>query len=600
MSFVVEDNVAFELTFRRLFKRLWPFIAKYPRATLKILVWISLYTAFGRAMPLIFGWVVDLGVNKGSLETVTWLAALFFTLDIARSYLAFFQSYSIQKLGNQILFDIRENLLRHVQNLSATYFDRTASGRIMTRVTNDVHSLGELFSQGFSTIFVSLIEISTILVALTLISARLTLMVALMIPFLLWACTRLSKLIRVRFGAAKRKLAMINAFTAESIAGMKVMQLFGRDKEARDNFNQLSGDYKELQLQTVRLFATLWPVVEAFNVSTVATSLLFGAYFRSSLALSPGSLAAYVLLVQGFFRPLRSILERYNQLQNSLASSDRVFQMFDVDGENHLGLKVLDQRLKGEIVFDHVTFRYTPVADPALRDISLTIRPGESVALVGRTGSGKTSMISLVQKLYPLEEGSIRLDGVSLREISGRSLRRRIGVVQQDNFMFRGTIADNISLANPEISRERILAAAERAQLKSLIESHELGLDALVQERGANLSAGERQLIAFARVLAFDPDILILDEATANIDSVHEKLIQEATTATLKGRTSLIIAHRLSTVMHCDRIVLLSHGQIVESGNHQELMAKKGDYFELYSAQVTADDSPYLMDLAGN
>ncbi|MGE0764267.1 MAG: ABC transporter ATP-binding protein [Bdellovibrionales bacterium] len=588
-GFMIEDNVAHELTFRHLFAKLWPFLKPYPGRIIMVLLLVVSYTLVGRALPLLFGYAVDHGIKSGDWQVIWAVAVIFFVCEVARATLAFAQSWSIQKVGNLVLYDIRQKLLSHVQSLSATFFDKTSSGRVMTRVTNDVHSLGELFSQGFTTIFINLVEIVSIVLALTAVSAPLTAVVVLMLPPLIWACARLSRVIRIRFGAAKRRLAMINAFTAESIGGMKVLQLFNQTHESRAHFDRLSGEYKDLQLQTVRLFATLWPVVEAFNVGTVASTLLVGGFFREQLALSPGQLAAYVLLVQSFFRPLRGILEKYNQLQNSLASADRVFQMFEVEPEEQNG-RPLHERLRGGVHFKGVTFHYVGKPQPAVRDIELKINPGESVALVGRTGSGKTTLISLVQRLYSPSSGEILLDGMNLKDLRARDLRRRIGVVQQDNFMFRGSIADNISLMNPEFTRAQIQKAAENAHCQRLLDAHNGGLDSQVEERGANLSVGERQLIAFARVLAFDPDILILDEATANIDSVHERLIQEATAQVMKGRTSLIVAHRLSTVLHCDRIVLLHQGEILEQGSHIELMNLKGRYYELYTSQQLGEE----------
>lgn len=585
-AFLIEDNVAHELTFRHLFTRLWPYLRIYPGRLCLIAFLVVFYTAAGRALPLLFGYAVDQGVKTGLTDVIIQIAVLFGLCELARAGFAFLQSYNIQSLGNQVLFDIRERLIRHVQNLSASFFDRTSSGRVMTRVTNDVHSLGELFSQGFTVIFINIFEMFTIFVALMAISARLTFVLICMVPPLLWACNRISRMIRVRFGAAKRRLAMINAFTAESIGGIKVLQLFNQGQVSRQHFDRLSGEYKDFQLQTVKLFATLWPVVEGFNVGTVAATLLLGGYFGIALGLSAGQLAAFVLLVQGFFKPLRGILEKYNQLQNSLASADRVFQMFDVPVESQAGVPLKNSKLNGEIEFRHVTFSYPGQNKPAIRDVSFKIQAGQSVALVGRTGSGKTTIISLVQRLYDTLAGQILIDGQDINTLKPQELRQRLGVIQQDNFMFRGTIADNISLANPKISRETIEKSAQLAHCEQLVAHHNLGLNAQVEERGANLSVGERQLIAFARVLAFNPDILILDEATANIDSVHESLIQEATSIAMQGRTSLIIAHRLSTVLHCDRIILMSDGKILEEGSHLALMQKRGAYYDLYQAQT--------------
>jgi ATP-binding cassette subfamily B protein len=483
-----------------------------------------------------------------------------------------------------VLFEIRERLMTHVQHLPVQYFEKNPSGRTVTRVTNDVYALGELFSQGFASIFINFVEMLSIFVSLALISPTMTAVVVLILPPLLWICAWLSHQIRLQFGATKRKLAMINAYNAESLGGIKVLQLFDRTHESKAVFHQLSDEYRSLQLTTVRLFATLWPAIEAFNVFTLAVALAFGAYFHAHAGLSVGKLSAYILLLQSFFKPLKNILERYNQLQNSLASADRVFHLFDESEEKRDGRDFAKTRLEGRIEFRKVHFRYAEHSPYVLQDVNLQIEPGMSVALIGRTGSGKTTTISLLQKFYEVREGDILIDGVSLSALSPQSLRPRVGVVQQDGFVFSGTLFSNISLHDPRITRERALWAAEKAQCQEILRKHG-GLDGRVQERGANLSAGERQLLAFARVLAFNPDILILDEATANIDSVSERAIQKATEVVTTGRTSVIIAHRLSTILHCDLIVVLDQGRIVEQGRHEELLAKRGRYYELYRLQ---------------
>ena len=420
----------------------------------------------------------------------------------------------------------------------------------------------------------------SIFVSLLFISWKLTTMTILALPLLIWACRRLSFLIRIEFGAAKRKLSMINAYSAEAISGMKVLQLFHRQKAACASFDDLSSDYRRLQLNSVGLFALLWPTLEAFNLFALCSSLLLGSYFAKDLGLSVGAMSAFILLLQSFFKPFKIILERYNLLQNSLASADRVFQVLDQVEESHTGGTLSNFRAKGLIEFKGVTFQYLSPGPVILDNISVRIEAGSSVALVGRTGSGKSTMIALIQRMYDLKIGEIRIDGENIQRLSLSDLRRRIGVVQQDNFIFSGTILSNITLDDPRISRERAIWAAEQAQCLDMIRRHG-GLEAVVQERGANLSVGERQLIAFARALAFDPEILILDEATANIDSVNEERIQRALQNVTKGRTSLIIAHRLSTVVNCDQILLLDKGRLVQSGPHRTLVEQPGPYREL-------------------
>ncbi len=589
--FFTEDNVASELTFKKLFLKLWPFMWRHKGKVIWSLVLVGVFVAVGRMLPFIFGHAVDEGIGNKNADIIFYVAIAYLVLEALRSILAFAQSNYIQKFGNLILFEMRERLMNHVQRLPVNYFEKNPSGRTVTRVTNDIYSLGELFSQGFAAIFVSTIEMISIFAALALISWQMTGITMLILPPLLAICVYLSKRIRIQFGATKRKLSMINAFSAESFSGIKVLQLFNRVPETRGFFSEVSGEYRYLQLTTVKLFATLWPVIEAFSIFTLAVALLVGSHFVRNGTLTMGELIAYLTLLYGFFKPLKLILERYNQLQNSLASADRVFQMFDEIQENGEGRAFEERRLAGRIEFKDVSFRYAENSPYVLKHVNLSIEPGMSVALVGRTGSGKTTTVSLLQKFYDVTEGDISIDGISLKELAPRSLRPRVGVVQQDGFVFSGSIYNNISLFDPKISRDRALWAADQAQCHEILRKHG-GLDGHIQERGSNLSAGERQLLAFARVLAFDPDILILDEATANIDSVSERAIQHATEVVTKGRTSVIIAHRLSTILHSDLIVVMSQGEIVESGRHSELLELRGAYYELYKLQFQEKPAP--------
>lgn len=585
-SYFNEDSITKELSFRRLFLKIWPYLWAYKAHVVGIVIIVLLFVLVGRLLPFLFGQVIDEVIGQQRIHLLYYIAAAYLILEVLRSAFAFAQSYFMQKLGNKALYEIREQQINHVQKLPIPYFDKNPTGRTVTRVTNDISSLGELFSQGFTAIFVNSLEIVSILIALSFISIKLTLATICLAPVLIWISLFISRKIRYYFKEAKRKLATINAYTAENIGGMKVLQLFDRTQESRSYFKNISQDYRSLQLKTVGLFALLWPILEGFNVVTVATALFFGAMFLNSLGLSIGELTAFILLLQGFFRPLRIILERYNQLQNSLASADRVFQILEETPEPTNGQQLPPTaKLQGHIQIKNLSFQYSPDGPYVLKNINLEILPGENIALVGRTGSGKTTLISLLQQLYPYQKGEILVDGYELKRLSPESLRPRIGVVQQDNFIFKGTIESNISLNNPNISQSQVEWAAQLAHCHNLLKTHRGGLQAKVEERGANLSVGERQLIAFARVLAFDPDILILDEATANIDSVNEQHIQKATETVTQGRTSLVIAHRLSTILNCDRIVLMDQGQILEIGSHNQLMALQGRYAELFKAQ---------------
>ncbi|MCB0340726.1 MAG: ABC transporter ATP-binding protein [Bdellovibrionales bacterium] len=561
-------------------RRLWPYIKRHKGLASVSLVSVILFAATGRAIPLVFGFAIDKGITQKNLNLVYYAAGAYLILELSRSGFAFCKDYFIARLGNRVLFQVREDLIRHVQNLPARFFDQTPVGRIITRVTNDVVSLQDFFHDGVNSMFVMSLELLTILVALAYISLPLTLIIILTLPPALWMSLKISRQLRADFREAKSKLSTINAFTAESLNGMKILQLYNRAPHTREKFAGYSEEYRALQMKTVRGFAKLWPILSYFDALTVALSLFFGAIFFTRSQITIGELSAFLLLAQSFFKPVRAILERFNQFQNSLASADRIFALIDEPEEILEGQRFATTPLKGEVEFKNLTFKYDKESRPVLKNINLKIAPGESVALVGRTGSGKSTMVSLLQKLYNFEDGDILVDGQSLSKLSTQELRQRIGVVRQDHFLIRGTIRDNISLYNEEISNDAIFEAALKANCDDLIQRSGHGLDTLVEERGANLSVGEKQLISFARVLAYNPDILILDEATANIDSHSEQLIQEATIEATKGRTSIIIAHRLSTILHCDRIVVLHDGEIVEMGSHQKLMETKGKYWE--------------------
>ena len=578
-----DEAVVKELSFYTVFKKLWPFLWNHKRRVIVAFSLVLLYSAIGRLIPLIFGKTIDEVISNKNINLLITLAAVYFAVELGRTLLSFFQSYEIQKLGNLTLFEVREKLITHVQRLPLKYFDQNPSGRTVTRVTNDVLALGELFTQGVAGIMVSLIEMLSIYVTMLFLSWKLTLIVSAFIPALLIFCVYISRKIRFQFGATKRKLSAINAFSAENITGMKVIQLYNRETRVKSQFEKLSDEYKALQIKTIRYFATLWPTIEGFSIVMITMAIFFGALLKSELGLTVGALTAFIILLQNFFRPLRIILEKYTHLQNSMSSADRVFQLLGEIPESLKGDQIINPS-SGSIVFKDLNFSYAKNSPYVLKGLNLEIKPGQSVALVGRTGSGKSTTISLLQRLYEYTEGHIYLDGVELRDIALPILRKRIGVVQQDNFIFSGNFYTNIGLKDPSITKERMQWAAKEAQCLEMIERHG-GFEGEVFERGTNLSHGERQLLAFSRVLAFDPDVLILDEATANIDSISEQKIQKALERVIRGRTSLIIAHRLSTILKCDQIVVISKGEILEVGSHQELIKKGGTYSAFYTSQ---------------
>ncbi len=587
MSQMREDDVRPSTTVAELIVRLWPHFMRRKTLFFTTLVAVFAVAAAGRAAVSLFGIAIDDGLVKDRRDVVVAAAVAYFLLELGRCFMTFLHSYLFAKVGNSILFDIRDQLVGHVQSLPVPFFEKNPTGRIVTRLTSDVVSFGEVFTQGLIAIFAGFVALGAIVVAMLLISVKMTLLTLAAAPPLIYAVIVINRRMMEVLRESKKRLAAVNSFVAENISGMRVLILYGRLARNLRRFEELSGAYREQQLKTVKMYALLWPTVSFFNASSVATALLVGGMLSLEGSVSTGALVAFVLHVRAFIDPLTSILEKYHILQNSISGAERVFTLLEEPIETSLGSPLSREhgRLQGWVDIKNVGFRYGPDLPKALDSVSLSVTPGESIALVGKTGSGKSTLIALLQRFYDPTEGEILVDGKPVFSYARRELRSRIGVVQQDAFMFRGTIAENVGMCDPSITRERIERAASMAGLGELL-ARSGGLEAKVEERGANLSHGEKQLIAFARILAFDPDILILDEATANIDSKTERLIQEATARARAVRTSFIIAHRISTIMDCDRIVVMDHGKIVEIGAHAALMEKPdGVYRALCLAQ---------------
>ncbi|WP_415063384.1 ABC transporter ATP-binding protein [Bdellovibrio sp.] len=582
-NFMHEDLVKTKITYPILFKRLWPYARKE-----KVLLFSAIFAVAGgaiaaRLIPALIGYAIDHGVKEKDYSIFTQVAYVYLVLEIFRSCFSFANVYLFQIFGNRMLFHLREDLMSHVQRLPMQFFNKTPTGRIVTRLTNDVMSLGELFTDGVISVFTHIVIIISVVIALAFISWKLTLVSLILAPFFIAASFYLSNRIRDILREQKKKLSLINAFLAENLNGIKVVQLYNRVTRNRELFSSLSTDYRDTNMRSIRSYALMQPIMNLFNAATITSALYFGGLLSAQNSIAIGSLVAFLMNIQDFIPPLREILEKYQQFQNSLTSAERIFTLMDEAKEAESELLQAPEVIRGDIEIRNLNFQYESHLPLVLKNVSLQIKAGESIALVGRTGSGKSTFISLLQRFYDAPAKSIFVDGLPLERIPRTEIRHHVGVVQQDNFIFRGTIRENIGLGDPRIGDEQIEKACEKTGYLAMLKRTGRSLASPVDERGANLSVGERQLIAFARILAFNPDILILDEATANIDSESEHVIQEATKEVTKGRTSIIIAHRLSTIEQCDRIVVLNQGEIVEVGSHAELMKAQGLYYQFAS-----------------
>lgn len=564
----------------KLFKRLWPYFKpELPVCTVVIGLVIA-HALLARGIVTVFGMAIDRGLIGKNMDFILKAAGIYLIIEITIMSLQFAINTWFAKIGNRVLHRLRDHLVQHVQSLPAEYFDRVPSGKIVTRLTSDTVSFTELFNQGLLSVFTNVVSITAILMAMLLISVKMTLLILIVAPPLVFVAFKLSEKILVAQRNSKRRVSAINAFVAESVSGMKIIQLFNRTSAQRDRFNRLSADYKTDLLKAVSLYALLFPTVSLFTGITVVTALAYGGSLAFDGAVTTGAMISFIFHVKDFGDPLRNILERYQLFQNSVSSGERIFSLLEEPPEvapassQHLPLK-----LRGDLSFSQVSFRYREDLPLALDAISFKLGAGKTLAVLGRTGSGKSTLISLLQRFRDPVQGEILIDGIDLKHVPRGEVRRIVGVVQQDVFLFRGTIADNISLADPEITRDRIEWAAKEAGLTRLLQMRPGGLEAHVEERGANLSIGERQLIAFARILAFDCEILVLDEATANVDSETEALLQEAARRARLNRTCVVIAHRLSTIADADHLLVLKNGRLIEQGAPQALAAQPQSHY---------------------
>ena len=529
------------------------------------------------------------GRDSGLLATLALLLIGSLVLEFLADYT---QALLTTHIGQRVMYDLRLRLFAHLQRLGIPFYDRNPVGRLMTRVTSDVETLNELFSSGLVTVFGDLFTVVAIMGMMLALDWRLALVAFAVVPLVWLTATVFRSHVRAVFRDIRVRLARINSFLQEHLSGMRVVQLFGRERAAMERFDELNRAHLDAHLRSITIYAVFFPVVELLSAIALALVLWYGGLRSLGGTLTVGTLAAFIQLSRRFFQPLQDLSEKVNLLQSAMASSERIFQLLDEPaGEaGGTGRRTLAPGPRGEVRFEGVWFRYAPDGAWVLRDVSFTAPPGRTVALVGHTGAGKTTVISLLLRFYQPERGRITIDGIDINDLPTDTLRGLIGFVQQDLFLFSGDILRNLVLDAP-ISPERGKAAAVEVGADRFIERLPDGYRHVLGERGRSLSVGERQLLSFARALALDPRILVLDEATSSVDAAAEARIQQAIARLMAGRTSLVVAHRLSTILHADEILVFHHGEIRERGRHRELLAQRGLYDRLYQLQLsgTAD-----------
>ncbi len=531
--------------------------------------------------------ILDRFLSSAPLTGIAQVAALYICTISLSFFLEFAQTYFMQWAGQQVMFDLRKEIFRHLQHMHIGFYDKNPVGRLVTRVTTDVDALNEMFTAGVVSIFEDLFVLAGIIAIMTRMNWRLALITFAVLPLIAYATQIFRIKVRDSYRRIRTAIARINSHLQEHVSGMVVLQLFNRERRAYKKFSDVNSAHMDAYKDAILAHAIYYPVVEVLSATAIACVIWFGGNNVLRNITTLGVLIAFMQYAQRFFRPIQDLSEKYNILQSAMASAERVFKLLDTPTEITSPAVVQKPTGPGRIEFDHVWFAYQTTAEPdwVLRDVSFAITPGETVAFVGHTGAGKTTVISLLLRFYDVQKGAIRIDGVDIKDMSLVDLRRRFGVVLQDPFLFSGTVARNIRLGSAWITDAAVEKAAEEVNVADFIRTLPDGFSEKVRERASTLSTGQKQLISFARALAHDPKILILDEATSSVDTETEFRVRDALTRMVEGRTSLVIAHRLSTIQRADKIIVMHKGRVREMGTHQELLAQRGIYYKLYQLQ---------------
>lgn len=554
-----------------------------------LVAWAIAITIAGSFLGPLRPWLTKIAIDDyiahGNLKGLTVISIFLAGAILLDGIKQFITTWMTQIIGQKAVLDIRMDIFRHLQKLPARFYDRNPIGRLITRTTGDVESLNEMLSSGIITILGDLLQLFFIVVLMAWIDWQLTLIVLSILPLMIWATIAFKNRVRIAFQDVLTHQARLNTFFQEHLTGMSIVQLFNREEREGRKYASINADHRDANIRTVLYFSIYYPLIETLSSAAAGLVIWYSGVRLLKADLSIGVVISFVQYIWLFFRPLQHLSDRFNVIQTAIASSDRIIRLLDEEEgiEEPAGKREIEC-FRESIAFKNVWFAYES-ENWILKDISFTIRHGEKIAIVGATGSGKTTLINILSRLYPFAKGSVSIDGTELSEIAEHSVRKLIGVVMQDVFLFSGTIRENLAFGKPDVTDEEIREAARIVGADRFIDQLPGGYQYRVLENGTGLSSGQKQLIAFVRALLYNPEILVLDEATSSVDTETESLIDAATARLMSERTSIIIAHRLSTVQKADRIIVLHKGVIRESGNHQELLAKRGLYYKLYLLQ---------------
>lgn len=580
------DDEELEKPFNRdQFKRLLRYMKPYKKELLVTLILMIIAAVCGLLGPLFLQKAIDDYIEVANYRGLTIITLLFLGTNFVNMVCMKQRVYIMSLVGQKVLYRMRQDLFDHIQTLSFTFFDTRPAGKILVRIINDVNSLGDLLTNGIINVLTDFFTLILAIVIMVYIDAKLTLITLCTVPILIILVGLLKRRIRHRWQEVRKKSSNMNAYLHENLAGMRVTQAFVRQTETGELYNELSGDIFNSWMSAIKINNLFWPGIELVSALGIMLVYLFGMEFLDNGTVTVGVLVAFSGYVWRIWQPINNLANFYNSLLVAMASTERIFELLDTepDIKDEPGAYLLPE-IQGEVRFHNIEFYYE-IEKPVLKDVDFIVKPGETIALVGPTGAGKSTIVNLLSRFYDPIEGEVLIDGHDIKRVTLNSLRKQMGVMLQDSFIFSGTIMDNIRYGKLDATDEEVMNAAKVVNAHDFISEMEKGYHTEVNERGSRLSQGQKQLISFARALLADPRILILDEATSSIDTQTEILVQEGLAQLLKGRTSFVIAHRLSTIRNADRIMVIDEGTILEAGSHDELIEHRGNYYELYKSQ---------------